>query len=283
MLKRFDKKILLLVIVAGCFALPALRREKRPKILSSDEKIIFSDDFDGHRFSSLWRVEKSARHSVKLVHEPHRTGKHAVRFELRREDELVHKSKRVEIKLPSVPSASQRWYSFSIYLPSDFIEDNEWEILAQWHDKPDGNKRPGGFETWRKPALCLSSINGHWRLYRRWDPAPITVDQKVGPDGGTEEIDLGPYQTDTWTDWVFHIKWSWQEDGLLEIWKNGEQVLNHTGPNTYNDLIGPYFKMGVYKPPWVSGRGKPEITRRVVYFDRVRIGGSKATYEDIAP
>ena len=50
-----------------------------------------------------------------------------------------------------------------------------------------------------------------------------------------------------WTDWVFHVKWSYGPDGVLEVWKNSQKIVTKSGPNTFNDARGPYMKMGIYK------------------------------------
>ena len=47
--------------------------------------------------------------------------------------------------------------------------------------------------------------------------------------------------------YLVHVKWSNQNDGILEIWKDGEKVVDQKGPNTFNDAKGPYFRMGIYK------------------------------------
>ncbi len=65
--------------------------------------------------------------------------------------------------------------------------------------------------------------------------------------GGVREYDLGPYETGVWTDWVMHVKWSYDQDGIAEVWKDGRKVIDQSGPNAFNDARGPFFKMGLYK------------------------------------
>ena len=85
-----------------------------------------------------------------------------------------------------------------------------------------------------------------------------------------------------WTDWVVHARWSFRDDGLLEIWKDGEKIIEQHGPNTYNDQRGMYFKIGIYKPPW-DKPVKSDVDRRVVVHDEIRIAGPGARYADVAP
>ena len=82
---------------------------------------------------------------------------------------------------------------------------------------------------------------------------------------------------------MFHVKWSHKSDGLLEVWKDGKLVVRKTGPNTYNDKRGPFLKMGIYKPQWKSKPELSKVTKRVIYFDEVRVGDASASYEDVVP
>jgi predicted transcriptional regulator len=102
------------------------------------------------------------------------------------------------------------------------------------------------------------------------------------PDGSKSK-NLGKYETGLWTDWVFHVKWSWESDGLLEVWKNGKKVIHYEGPIGYNDRRGVYFKTGIYKWVWkmTPERDHSTTTKRVTYVDEVRIGNENATYQDV--
>ncbi len=99
----------------------------------------------------------------------------------------------------------------------------------------------------------------------------------------------------TWISWVVHAKWSPGTDGILQIWRDGKQVIDEKGPNVYSDIgveYTPYFKTGIYHPAWKPSRQdktkkvdekKPAVSERVVYVTDIKIGGEKATYHDIAP
>ena len=69
---------------------------------------------------------------------------------------------------------------------------------------------------------------------------------------------------------------------------DGKQVLNHKGPNCYNDPNGPYFKIGIYHPAWKDFEAtsfnaeKVVIPRKVIYHDEVRVAAN-ASYEAVAP
>ncbi len=237
---------------------------------------LFVGDFEAGDLSG-WRTnEQCCPHSINVVQEPVRAGANAVRFEVRQDDPNVANSKRAELKLEPVPASSERWYAVSIYLPKDYRKDPTPEIVTQWHATPDFDKG----ETWRSPPLALLTHEGKWRIGWRWDSARVT--QGNSPEG-TLGRTVGNYQTGRWTDWVFHVKWSWKENGLLQVWKNGKQVIHHKGPNAYHDKRGPYFKTGIYKWPFKTQPKETTVKKRILYVDEVRIGGAGTTLDELKP
>jgi hypothetical protein len=78
------------------------------------------------------------------------------------------------------------------------------------------------------------------------------------------------------------IKHSWRTDGLVEVWmtrSNGvaTKVLTHTGPNRFNDLQMPFWKFGLYKWDWNNNTYWGTITKRIMFYDNVRIGDAGAS------
>lgn len=236
----------------------------------------FVREFVGRRFTRSGK-EICCKYSVQIVNSPVRKGNNAAKFTLYKDDPEVSNSRRAELRLNAVPSKSEYWYGFSNYLPPDFVKDPSFEVVSQWNARPD--KHLG--EDWRSPQLDLVTENGYWIIHRRWDPRQVT--KPKNKPIGKEAINLGPYQTGVWTDWVFHVKWSYQSDGLVEVWKNGKLVLRRTGPNTYNDKVGPFQKFGIYKPDWKYNPDKSKTSKRVIYYDNIRMGNANARYKDVAP
>jgi len=71
----------------------------------------------------------------------------------------------------------------------------------------------------------------------------------------------------------------------VSVWQNGKLVQTINGPNTYNDKVGNYFKLGIYKWVWMpeKDKGISTTTEREIFYDDVRIGDESATYNDVAP
>ena len=239
-------------------------------------------------FRSLAENKASPWHSsgnppvVVTAPEPVRYGKYSMKSVVDRKTSKV--SYRTEV-VPHMKEPAKigqdYWYGFSIYFPKAWTPDNIWEIVAQWHDVWD---RDLG-ETSRNPILSFHAANDEISIHNIWDSRPLTPAEPKGKghkyEGGAK-LWQGPIDHDHWTDWVVHVKWSFKADGLMEIWRNGEKIVNRTGPNCFNDKKGPYFKMGIYKG-W-RDREKPEgkVSSRTIYHDEVRIAGPGGSYKAVS-
>lgn len=174
------------------------------------------------------------------------------------------------------------WYGFSVYLPTTHTADRGYEIVAQWHDVPDPN------EPSRNPIIAFWAHRNTWSISNLWDADAMTT-YTIKSTGGKEwsydgswSYDLGPIELGKWTDWVVHVRWSWTNSGVLQIWKNGVLMVDQQGkPNCFNDRVMPYFKMGMYKG-WVDDVGA--ATKREVFHDAFKMAvGPGVTYKDVAP
>ncbi len=174
------------------------------------------------------------------------------------------------------------WVGFSTFLPHDYKESDVWELIAQWHAVNDTNLG----EARRPPPLALETSRGIWTIVSRWDSKANTFLNGAAKYGGKMRRDINPVADDKgrWVDWVFHVKFSWKSDGVLQVWKSGELVVDHNGPNAYNDKTPPYFKMGVYLG-WPNRQCCANVpTEKAVFHDELRVmRGSDVTYEDMAP
>ena len=238
--------------------------------------LIFSDGFEaGHLkgWSFRWLRRKA---SARLVAAPVRHGKGALEISLRRSDPMYSKGKRSELMVPGHYRLGQSyWYGFSIYLPPDWKEDFKGEVVAQWFATRDKHlgERP------RSPSLALRIKQRWWFVTSRWDPKPLSV-KNTAPKA---KVWKGPLARGTWTDWAFHVRWSYKADGLVQVYQNGRLVATRKGPNTYNDRVGPILKIGVYKAPWNKPDAPSAVSSRLLYFDEVRVGGAQVGLKGVSP
>ncbi|MBN1361484.1 MAG: polysaccharide lyase [Sedimentisphaerales bacterium] len=235
--------------------------------------LLFESDFERGDLTG-WRPSGN---TPTVANHPIRAGRRAMRTSLDRHNDTV--PYRTEVSGPHADVGKEYWYGFSIFLPDDYVPDGIWEIVAQWHGVPDFDIG----DNWRNPVMALSTTNGRWGWVSRWDAKRNTFESGKREYGGTHNYDLGPYRTGAWTDWVVHVKWLYGPDGILEVWRDGEKVIDQDGPNAFNDKDGPFFKMGLYKGWSDPNRPSDKVTSRVLYHDEFRMGGSEARYDDVAP
>ncbi|MEO1299028.1 MAG: polysaccharide lyase, partial [Cyanobacteria bacterium J06636_16] len=237
-------------------------------------QIWFNDDFE-KGIAPEWQYESPREDAIEVTNAPQRQGK-AARFNLYRDDVDVHSSKRVELAQPLEEAGQEHWYGFSTFIPEDWQSDPSFDIISQWHAYPDFDKG----ETWRSPPLALLVEGDRLEIHSRWDSKDVTVNNQPEDEA---ELWSGALEKGDWDDWVFRIKWSHTSDGLMQVWRDDELIIEHEGPNTYNDEQGVYFKAGIYKPDWKYNPDKSVANTREIFIDEVRFGNQDARYEDVVP
>jgi hypothetical protein len=215
-------------------------------------------------------------------------GERALRLHLDRDNDPV--SYRTEIVPTNLPSSEfdggtyakvggEYWYSFEIYIPTDWEYDANAQSIVQWHGLPDDG------EPWRRAPLSLSidpSGDGSTENYVLKQQADSRKIQPYASYEYVNQTNLGSIEDDKgqWVDWTVHVKWSYQNDGFLEVYKDGELVFEQTNQmNTFNDDLGPYWKLGIYKHKWSDGSDFGADTR-TLYFDDITIGDASSTIDD---
>jgi len=220
-------------------------------------KAPFRDGFDGAVVDGgRWKIDADRGCRLEIVAAPGPRGGTSLRIDapagarcellpiLRRNllDRLGHEPRDVSVS-----------YAFSTYIPpGQTFSTASNEVLAQWHGSPDFflGDAPG-----RGPAVALRIEDGRTFLTSGWDDAFVS-----GEGRRDRELWSGGLQQAAWEDWRFDVLWSHRDRGRLSVWRNGERVLDHRGPNSFNDLRNVYLKIGVYHP----------ALDRQVYFDDFR-------------
>lgn len=169
-----------------------------------------------------------------------------LRFELRNNeywtDIIRNKTFRSEIDTKDQPPMrSEKWYRFNILLPGDFPIENNRLVLAQWH----------GADKWwlgehnRNPILSFRFVNGIFSIKLVHSSKRIiwNVD-----DVASEKIfNTKNFILNNWHDFVIEAKWTYEDDGYINIWWNNVQIVQYKGPVGYNDNAGPHFQFGLYR------------------------------------
>jgi hypothetical protein len=259
---------------SNCFPNPHMQSESIPAsaAVQTSKTLIFQSLMEHPQ--SGWNVSEGGDWSgveagplsIKRSREKVRNGNYSAKFILNKSDPESGKSKRTELtdwNGRMTDPISERWYGLSMFLPTSYITDPCEEIVFQWHGV---NALDLNGNSMKHPPIAMLTRNGCWELMVR----------------GTK-INLGAYEKNAWTDWVLHIKFSYLSDGQMQIWKNGKLVLTRTNqPNSYNDLVGNYFKIGIYKYGWKDGY-PTTTTSRSIFYDEIRIGNENSSYAEVVP
>jgi hypothetical protein len=161
---------------------------------------------------------------------------------------------RAEVLFPT-QSHHERWYSFAVFFPSyGWKDDLDDELISQWHS---------GKGT---PTLALRVINGNLKLRIGHDPKIVT--------SKWDFYNFGSVPKDEWNEFVFHVVHSQEKDGLVEVWRNGEKLVLHNGPNWYPESNLPRWKVGIYKSSWKTRETNVDL--RVIYFDNIKMADENA-------
>ena len=200
-----------------------------------------------------------------------RAGSGSLKVELRKAD--TPNGHRSELGMEPSSKNANGWYAFALYFPTEYISDVMEESIVQWHAQPD---MPG--EVNGSAPVFLGVLANRYILELRTDPKKTTIQG----DWTYNRIDLGPIDKSKWTDWVFHIKWAYDNTGVLEVWKNKNKVVSRINlPNSFNDDTYPYFKIGIYRYNWDKMPNNP-IASRTIYVDEVKIANETGNLEKMS-
>ena len=224
----------------------------------NSSNIIFSESFEGKTpFKDAYGIETGDwDYALQYVNNPAFRGKKSVRFEIREDQPLVKDGKRAEVIIIKGLPGKNVWYSFAVYFPSHgFGNDSQREVFNQWYQ----NGSPSTSLRVRYDRMFLET--GYERENRK-------------------QIDIGLVVKDTWHEFVLHFIHSHGSDGVIEVWHNGKLIITHKGGNMYDDVL-PKWKIGIYKAAFKNGTS--EVTKRILFFDNVKVGNEKASYTDMMP
>ena len=221
--------------------------------------LMYEETFEGDSpLSTAFEMQKSTSYGFALAERPVFKGSKSGRIELRYNDPIAHNGTRAEICVVDRIPQKERWYSFAAYFPaSGYAYDSSNELISQWHQSG-------------SPALSLRIARD--RFYIRTLP--------TDPSKNWKNLDLGKVIKDTWHEFVIHVVHSGGADALVEVWRNGEKVATHRGPNNYDNKELPYWKLGLYKAIWNNKRAT-DTEKRVIYLDNIRVGDSNASLDQM--
>ncbi len=114
------------------------------------------------------------------------------------------------------------------------------------------------------PSLSFRFVDGQFYIRLRHSD-----EKEIRDADAVEERDLfktRKFRVGQWQNFVVQAKWSYRDDGLVNVWWNGRQIVEYRGPVGYDQPFAPKLKFGLY-------RDATESTY-IAYFNRVEIGDS---------
>ncbi|MEL7537993.1 MAG: polysaccharide lyase [Pseudomonadota bacterium] len=223
----------------------------------------FADGFDAANISEeRWQIDAAERCVMLPDNEHVRDGPRALKIvaPTGKRCEVVPRTRSSALSMfVREPFDEERWYRVSVFVDdlgnpefSDDLGDNT--IVLQWHSSPDRlPQKEGG----RGPPLALRIHNNRWGITYGADPN-LKSERRIIAN---KWHFIGPVETGRWIDWTFRVVWSYQDNGLTEVWMDDDMVFQHRGANAYNDFRGVYLKLGIYHP----------VAKQTIYIDRVSI------------
>ncbi len=73
-----------------------------------------------------------------------------------------------------------------------------------------------------------------------------------------------------WIKWTYHIKWSYNDNGFIKIYKDGKLFYTYNGSTGFKDDQGPYIKFGLYNSSWKNDKNTGSSLQES-YVDYVKV------------
>ena len=201
-------------------------------------------------------VEKSEGH-------PTRLGQQSLRFEVKPGDcgyddswdDCKKDRERHELSSKRKIKSGEYWYSWSIFLPDNFINIHPTKVaMYQFHQ---GHPSP--------PVWMFQNVNGGYYIDNQ---VRCCISKWVKPILEKKEM-LGK-----WNDILLNVNWTHKENGFFRIWVNGKLALKFKG-STKAKGTSVYAKFGIYRSYMSRFKEKnntDKVPGQVVYYDEVRTG-----------
>lgn len=170
-----------------------------------------------------------------------------MRFEVRSGDVWVNDKRRLHVaerseisQLIRWPQGDAVWFSFALMVEPGPKSTAKWVELGQLH------RSRGIGEISASPAVSQGLGKGDFfRISLRFSKErPLR--HNVKPDLLFVDHD---FQRGCWYHFVYRVRYTPTAEGLLQVWRNGDKVVDYRGPVGYFDPIGPYLKFGIYRYP----------------------------------
>lgn len=191
---------------------------------------------------------------------------------------------------PQGPAVSgvfgEQWCWFSHYFPHDWIIDyprgadgdasylvpHARELVLQYHESPDAG------DAAHYPSLQMYVYGERMCVALTYDTTATSPNTSAGRVPNLQVLSSWPLVRGRWIDWVVRLKVSYAADGILEVYRDGRLEFAETGvPTFYNDILGGYFKGGLYR------YGDTQMPNsRTIYHRGFVLGDANSSYTEVS-
>lgn len=211
---------------------------------------------------SYWNQDEYASDNIVLAADPAGSGEQVAKCTLRATDGLVLSGYRAEI----APVAAGRqawpgayWYWFAVYVPRSARTPPGWKQTV-WQFHGAGSNAPMWFgELMPDGSIQVSRniIDGGTGTY---DPCQYRVEPE--------------YATDCWLNFTMRAEWANAGEGRVEIWLNGNKIVDYRDISIYSTVGDLYWKAGVYMATGLMGFPPPGAAEWSIYTKGLVVGDS---------
>ena len=245
------------IVTLATLLLAAASSTGTPAAAAADQ-LLWNGDFEGDLLSQFtdapWNFVGAA--APALVTSPVDQGSRSARYVLPpgvSRNELVPRG-----PANSLSNGQIRYFRWSVFLPSTFAFNPRWRVIAQWKNDGTGS-----------PPLEMALHGDRWSLEGGWnhgDNADSSDHRKAW---------TGTAERGRWTRFVVGIKFQERNSagpnqGWVELWKDGVQVLQRLPFKTLYAGRKSYLKIGLY-------RDRGIMTTDTVYHDSWVMGTTSAS------
>ncbi len=192
---------------------------------------VFSGDFETGDLSQYQTLDQQTPDRIQVVQSPVRQGNYAVKTTVQPGD-LVKNGSRAEyvITSPMFHEGEERWFHWYTQFPADFRTSPKWHLFTQWHSGDFGV--PIGF-----------NLHGEKMSFRVMG---TEYDKRSDWSGGY--LWEAPLERGNWMEFILRVKFSANPNvGFVELWKDGQKVVEQTFHQTLYPGGSVYVKQGLYR------------------------------------
>jgi hypothetical protein len=212
--------------------------------------IVWRGDFESHDLSQ-WSGVEGLTSRLTVVNSPIRQGQYALRTELRSGDFANNGNRNELVRLEAISEGVEEYYAWSTMFDPSYPSASSWQVFTQWHHSGCCGSPPVEFDIHGETVALDSNVRSP--MVTLWST---------------------PLVRGVWHDFVFHVIWSSNPDlGLIELWYDGQKVIEAKAWQTLYPGQTNYLKQGLYRDSAIQPTA-------VVYHDGMTVG---TTLADVAP